>query len=697
MARHSGERLFTFAVLSDSHVNAEEDRSTSPYASNRLANARLRRVVAEIDRLRPAFAAHLGDMGNPLPELGSYAAAAERFKALTRPLRCPLHLVAGNHCVGDKPGGWVPVPRVSDDSLELFERLYGRSFYSFDHGPCHFTVVNSLLINSELAAAERQRRWLEGDLAAAGGEGKRLWLLMHYPAYVAAADEPGSYDNLDEPGRSWLLGLLERHRIEAACSGHVHHYFYNRYARTDLYTLPATSFVRQDYGELFRLEPGDEEGGRDDRAKLGYCLVDVHERGHVNRLVRTWGRTLAPGDVLETGLPESPAAAPEGALGVEIRENWLVAAALHTNNSVSPFTRRWARNDWALPALSEAGVRRLRLALPELVDEDVLERMETLSALGFAFTVYSHGMPGERELRLVRRNRSLLAGWELILGLDGIEAAAAGLADPAAGLGGDAALPCYLSEVRDISRGQIDDANVKHEANYGFQVHERERIARLCASPPIRRAFRGLSFRIRRRGEPRTSVWSAIREIGRLGGAAGMRHQAQVLFSGNLTAERLVDDLATANRVAEAALAAAATGDVDVCLDTFEDVDRGYFVRHGLVDRRYNPRLAATVLSRLQAALAGRDLSGPGGDGEDELPGGRILTLWGEDRYLALLLPAPRLTVTELKAPPAGAIGGLRRLDLADGSITELPARRRGDALALAAPLEVDRPQLVTA
>ena len=37
MSLAAGSHLFTFAVISDSHVNDAEDRSTSPFASNRLA------------------------------------------------------------------------------------------------------------------------------------------------------------------------------------------------------------------------------------------------------------------------------------------------------------------------------------------------------------------------------------------------------------------------------------------------------------------------------------------------------------------------------------------------------------------------------------------------------------------------------------------------------------------------------------
>ncbi len=75
-----GRHLFTFAVISDTHVNEEEDRSASPYDCNKLANGRFRWVVQALNRRRPAFTVHLGDMGNPLPELPTWARRRKRTR-----------------------------------------------------------------------------------------------------------------------------------------------------------------------------------------------------------------------------------------------------------------------------------------------------------------------------------------------------------------------------------------------------------------------------------------------------------------------------------------------------------------------------------------------------------------------------------------------------------------------------------------
>jgi acyl carrier protein phosphodiesterase len=41
---------------------------------------------------------------------------------------------------------------------------------------------------------------------------------------------------------------------------------------------------------------------------------------------------------------------------------------------------------------------------------------------------------------------------------------------------------------------------------------------------------------------------------------------------------------------------------VELLLDTFMDIDRGYFARQGLVDRRCNWRPAGSALARTRAA-----------------------------------------------------------------------------------------------
>ena len=85
----------------------------------------------------------------------------------------------------------------------------------------------------------------------------------------------------------------------------MHNFWYDHIGSTEFYMLPSTAFLRHDYSEFYRVAPGNEFG-RGDAGKFGYCIIDVHEQGHVMRLVRTEGRSLAPDARLE--LPQAGAA-----------------------------------------------------------------------------------------------------------------------------------------------------------------------------------------------------------------------------------------------------------------------------------------------------------------------------------------------------------------------------------------------------
>ena len=77
-----------------------------------------------------------------------------------------------------------------------------------------------------------------------------IFLFSHYPLYVSNPNEPESYDNIDEPGRSWLIDLIETYNPEALFTAHVHNFWYDVIGETEYYIVPSTCFVRHDYSCL---------------------------------------------------------------------------------------------------------------------------------------------------------------------------------------------------------------------------------------------------------------------------------------------------------------------------------------------------------------------------------------------------------------------------------------------------------------
>src|SRR5688572_3863161 len=409
-----GRRLFRFAVIADTHVNQEEGKASSDFAVNRLANARNRYVVEALNRAQPSLVLHVGDIVHPSPQHPAYGAAADKFHELVRPLACPLHLVPGNHDIGDKPGDWLPVPSVNDAFLALYRKHFGKNFYSVDADDCHFVVIDAQVIHSGLACEAEQREWLESDLAA--NVGRRIFVGLHYPPFVHEPGEPGNYDNLDEPGRSWLLGLFRRHRVEAVFAGHVHNFWYHHLDGTRFYLMPSTAFVRFDYAEMYRVEPGDERG-RNDAPKLGFLLVDVHENGHVAHPIRSNGETLGRDqhlDDAEALAPVHPRTIERSPLGIDLRHPWAEITEIPASGALEEFARKKVRNDWPVMALWEMGIRRLRIPVVDLGDARLVERMGVLADCGHRFTVYSHAVPDDALCHAMRENARVIEGWEVI-------------------------------------------------------------------------------------------------------------------------------------------------------------------------------------------------------------------------------------------------------------------------------------------
>jgi 3',5'-cyclic AMP phosphodiesterase CpdA len=577
---------FRFIVIADSHIRPP-DQEIDAYPSNAWLVQRNEFIVDLCNHIDASFVVHLGDIVHPLPVEDTHVEAIDLAAGVYARLRQPIHFVPGNHDVGDKPDALVAVPAVAEENYAVFEDAWGPSFRSFDAGAFHFVLVDTQGLNSGLDRESRQRRWLEADLEAASKTGQRTFLFMHYPLFVRDRHENEHYDNIGEPARSWLLALLERHEIEAVFSGHVHTFVYNRHETTDLYVAPSTGFVRPDYAEVAAVPP-PSENGRDDPPKLGIFVVDVANDGHTVRPVRSFGSvsTDQPLPVpVETVLdPEW-----ESPIGVTLRHGWMTVTDFPTAG-LDEFTRKRIRNDAPILALWEARIRDVRVPLEDLSTDAGAGRMRDLTSRGMRFGVFSAGVPDQRTVDTIRSLAPDLHRWEIVAPPDRFDDVLASI--EGVDLGG-----IHLAIAPIVSVG-ASDAVVHHFVAAGFSVHDDPTLDRWHRIDTGGR-FDELVFRI---------PWTD--PIG--GGVAEARTRAAAFGRGPVVVVELPrrsesatfdDDEAVADRVAEAARAAASEPDVAVFLDGFMDHDRGYYPRHGLIDRSFNPR---TALYRLIEIASGR-------------------------------------------------------------------------------------------
>lgn len=580
-----GAPLFTFVAVGDTHVNPRDDFSPSPWHTNVLANQRAAAVVAQINALSPDFVVHLGDMIHPLPGSADYGQAADRFRAIFGALKAPLHMVPGNHDLGDKPTGWTPAAPVDETALSTYRSQFGADHFAFEHAGVRFVIVNDEIFNTGLDAEGRQWQWLEQELA----RGERTFVFTHYPPFLQAADEVEHYDNLAEPGRSRFLAMV-RDRAEAVFCGHVHNFFYNRVGATDLYVAPATSAIRHDYADMFSLAPeADTEHGRDQRSKLGFFFVEVYPTHHVVHPVHSWGEIDPTKAARATTRPMANPMTRPSPLGVDLRVGWADVHSVAFAGAVDEFNRKPVRNDYLVQALWELGLRHLRVPVRDLIDPLYAGRVRALAARGHRFTAFGFGLPDDATQDAITAH---VAGLEA-LELTGRMAELDEIARRAAASRLSGSVPVFLSKLRLSADAAHDGNRFAHFIRHGFRTDEPD----LATAMDLAReaGLAGVVFSVPE-AEPAGDAIAAIDERAKI---AGIRAHVHVQLAGADPAVELADDARTTARVLDAARAARAAGDrVRVFLDTFCDHDRGYFPRLGLVDRRYDLRASGTALKR---------------------------------------------------------------------------------------------------
>ncbi len=663
----TGERLFAFAVIADTHVTEAEATAIGGYDVDtvKLSAGRSAYVVGELNRQAPDFVVHLGDITHPEPGTPACEDSADRFHSVYKALKPPLYLVAGNHDVGEKAFVGQPLAQrqaqltVNDEMLAEYERHFQAQYYSFEHQSCLFIVINGMIVNSGLACEAQQREWLEMLLTA--NAGRRVFIFSHYPAYLTRSDENDHYDATDEPGRSWLLGILKRHRVEAFYAGHVHNFFFNRHAETSCYVLPSTCFLRHDYHELFRIAPGMKQG-RHDSAKLGFAIVEVYEAGHLTHIVRTHGRARdltrqvdAAQSTMSSPLPLVHGLAPSrSGIGLHLRQPWCDSADIPTPWGLDAFSRKRIRNDYPLLALWEMGVRDLRVPLDDLVDPETRSRVAELSALGHRFTAYSYGLPKGAARQALSEHGQLLSAWEVVAPTTN----APELFAEIAALKGE--VPVHFSAYRD--RGTFS-------SSHGLGVHERGTIESLLTVEGATDVIDGMVFGIGWRDPPVAAMVEAIKSVAGL----GVLPVVHVQFAHRKPSDEDETQRYDACRIAEAALGALIHGELAVYLDNFTGIDRGYYFSGGLVDRLYNPLAGARIVRHLNAALRdGCEIGEISDDGSS-----RVIAL--RDPGGALVLPAAE---SDLVTFPFGLTRSLGRwIDLEQGDWAG--ERLRGPTLVL--------------
>jgi hypothetical protein len=575
-----------FVVIADTHYMADPGDSPVEFDSRRHQSRRAEFALQLAASLEPAFVVHLGDLVQAYPETADYTDACTEARRQIAAIGLTPHVAVGNHDVGDKPDPTMPTAPVEPGFLNGYHGEYGCSWYSFDHGNCHFAVINSQILNQTNIHAAEQKAWLERDLSAAAG--KRPFLFLHLPPYLHLPNEPhlGHYDNIGEPAREWLLDLVREHAVEMLLAAHVHFIFHDLVGATSYYTLPSTSFARPGFSHLFTSGPPPERG-RDDVGKLGFFLCRVRQQGTDVHLVRTNG--IEGGGRFDQALPSqvltrtSPTL-PDSQLGLTLVHPLATVGQVPV--AYPSLVRQSVRNDYPLLACVELGARAVRIPSTDLGDPLQARRLELLRAEGLR-VVATHLWSGPRSLQpVVDRHGGQADTWELQLPGERVPGPGA-LADIET-FNSTHGSPLSICPV--LPGERLDPVKQHARTRVGYELGELEELDSCLGRSGIH-VDRALC-RIRP-GEAWSSV-AALRTI------LPLRHIGGVDLRLELPAGA---DHIAADAVAEALFAVATLSDSTLFVEPLVDLDRTLDTCPGLLDVLCNPREAFHVARCLNSIL----------------------------------------------------------------------------------------------
>ena len=581
--------LFEFVIISDSHYMLDSGGASLEFDNRRKQSARREVALRMAAALAPKFVVHNGDMVQEYPDnVEQFYKSMDESLEQMRACGIAPYYVAGNHDIGDKPDPTAPASHVSREVLDWYHRRFGKSWYSFDQGDCHFVVLNSQIMNSTLPDAAEQEAWVEKDLAEHAK--KRLFVLLHMPPYLFDETEPsmGHYDNLANPARTWLLDLVRIYKVEQLFAGHVHFAFFDHLAETRYAVLASPVFTRPGFSCLFAGPPPPQRG-RDDVPKFGFYLMRVRADKTDIHFIRTSGVEKLSPNTEERLITRVSGTLPHSPLGITLSQPLGTVAEIP--RAWPAAIREKVRNDYPLLACMEMGVGYVRAPLTDFLDTFQRRRLEILRQEGVqlnAVVIFSEEFNILEAMSQVHPR------------IDGLEIQIAGTLYPSE--------KCI--EVIEVIQKRFDvsvtlSPIVCREATSGKQFPRFRLGCTPQEIPMINQYLAGKGVVIDRVICKLNNDQPLCNQIQDIAGIMPFSHISNIDFSLEFSA---TNDQTNANLAAEALFSMATMPGSRIYFEPFSDLDRTMDVTHGLLDTLCNPRSANCTLQSLNTIMYSRSL-----------------------------------------------------------------------------------------
>lgn len=207
---------FEFAFLTDIHIKPEMQ-----------APKGFEMAIDKVNELNPDFVITGGDLVYDVMR-GDFAkseALFELYNNMAKTFKMPVHNCIGNH---DLFAIYEESPETEDHpdyKYGMWERHFGKTYYSFDHKGWHFITLNSLDVTDDKRYKtifhEAQLKWLEDDLRKVDNS-TPIVITTHIPMICAYTQLNGGNGNRTVDNASVVFKMLENHNLKLVLQGHIH-------------------------------------------------------------------------------------------------------------------------------------------------------------------------------------------------------------------------------------------------------------------------------------------------------------------------------------------------------------------------------------------------------------------------------------------------------------------------------------------
>jgi 3',5'-cyclic AMP phosphodiesterase CpdA len=228
---------FRLTQISDTHLTRRHQKLTDNF----------HHLSEYIDATRPDLVVNTGDLAFDAP---TNADDLEFSRTLHAGLPVACRYLPGNHDIGDNPTkvGPVPAQPATEQGRQAFLSCFGEDRWRFDAAGWCFIGLNSLIMNTGLAAEAEQFDWLASQLS--GANGKPVALFLHKPLFLNTPGDPELVETairyVPMPARSRLVEMLGAVDVRLIASGHVHQRRDFTYAHIRHVWSPSAGFIISD-------------------------------------------------------------------------------------------------------------------------------------------------------------------------------------------------------------------------------------------------------------------------------------------------------------------------------------------------------------------------------------------------------------------------------------------------------------------